>query len=765
MQEIDKTDKVINTKPINRVSLQDYLQVIITHKWLILLTFIVTLGSTTYYIKTTPFIYESKVLLMRETATEKLPASIIGVDVESEKLDKGQEMLLKSTTQLKEIQQKLSESHNVNVEIKQLSEWLSLSSPKDTANIIQLTAKGNSAEQAQAIAKTASETFVAKLSQLKKTELGQGLDFLEQQMDQLETKIKGTERALSSFKDREGIIASETDSSGLLGKLGSIQSDLLQAENDAELTKTQLQAIEKLIEEKRIYAKSASTSGVSAQMDQIREKIINFQIELSNKLETQTDKHPDVIAIKKKIDAAQAQLDLEFSKMLAETGNTSLDPISELQDLMKQYVTLSVQLKSMEKRASLMKDRLNEFRTEHPELATKQVELMQLQRQSRVYEQAYSTLTSKYEDMRLMEQMKVAGLKVVDSASLPNSPVSPQVMQSLALGALLGLFLGIGFAFFLHYIDDTINTEEDAQRFLDLPVLGSIPKIALYDVPESAIVPRNNNKSEIGKNTKGNNGNLARKRKNEMQSLLGHSLIYAPKNSFKSSAKEGYRNLAVNVQFTSIDKPISSLLVTSSIPGEGKTTTASNLAITMARPDMRVLLIDADIRRPRLHRILHQSRQPGLTDLLMANAEGNGYILDDFIYSTAVDNLYLLPCGSHISNMESMLSSQKMSDLIDELKQRYDMIIIDSPPVLSVADSVALGNKVDGVLLVLFSGKTDSKTASRSMASLEKANANIIGTIVTDVDYAKHYGYYRYYRYYYHYYHHYGTESEKDEDV
>ena len=236
-------------------------------------------------------------------------------------------------------------------------------------------------------------------------------------------------------------------------------------------------------------------------------------------------------------------------------------------------------------------------------------------------------------------------------------------------------------------------------------------------------------------------------------------------DSHKSNAKESYRNLAVNIQFASVDKPIKSLLVTSSTPGEGKTTTACNLAITMARPDMKVLLIDADIRRPRLHRILGQNRLPGLTDILTSSIEDNGNTLANCINPTSVNNLYLLPCGSHISNMESLLASQKMTDLIDALKDQYDMIILDSPPILFVADSIAVGNKVDGVLLVLFSGKTDSKTANRSIDSLERVNANIIGTIVTDVDYAKHYGYYRYYRYYYHYYHHYGTEGEKDGDI
>jgi succinoglycan biosynthesis transport protein ExoP len=763
MQEIDKTDRQSTAKNISSMSFQDIIQIILVHKWVVLLVFLAAFGSTVYYVKTTPYIYESNVLMMRETASEKLPASIIGIDVESEKLDKGQEMLLKSIPLLQGIQQKLSDQ-SFSVDIKQLSEWLTLSSPKDSANVIQLTAKANTPEQAQAIANISAEAYVTKLSEMKKSELGQGLEFLKQQMDQIETKSKETERALSTFKDKEGIIAStsETDSNGLLGRLGNIQSDLLQAENDAELTNTQLQTIEKLIEEKKKFAKTSSASGISAQMDQIREKIINLQLELSNKLETQTDKHPEVINIKKKIEAAQAQLDLELSKMFAETGTSSLDPLTELQGLMQQYVTLTVELKSMEKRAILMKDRLNQFRSEHPELASKQVELMQLERQSRVYEQAYSTLTSKYEDMRLMEQMKVAGLKVIDPAPLPGSPISPKINMSLAMGALLGLLLGIMLVFFLHYIDDTINTEEDALRYLYLPVLGTIPKITPYEVPETAINRRDDKTANNGK-TRRNSGNSSKKSRNEMQSLLGHSILYAPKNSHKSNAKESYRNLAVNIQFASVDKPIKSLLVTSSIPGEGKTTTASNLAITMARPDMKVLLIDADVRRPRLHRILNQNRLPGLTDILVSGIE-NENTLADCINPTSVNNLYLLPCGSHISNMESMLASQKMSDLIDALKDQYDMIIVDSPPILSVADSLTLGSKVDGVLLVLFSGKTDSKTANRSMDALKRVNANIIGTIVTDVDYAKHYGYYRYYRYYYNYYHHYGTESEKDID-
>lgn len=756
----ENIEKDIDQEYTETIDLQEVITIIVNKKWLIMLVFLICFGGSIFYVKNTPYIYESKVLIMKETTTEKLPADIIGIKVEPEKIDKGHEMILKSASTLSEMQKNLIQKYGFDVSVEQLNKWLSLSTPKDSANVIQIVAKGNSPEQAQAIANIASELYVSNQSEMKRTELRQGLSFLKQQIDQMESKIQETEKALSSFKDKEGLVisASDTESGGLLGKLSGMQNDLIQAENEVELANTQLQTIEKLIEEKRKYAKSATTSGVSAQIDQIREKLVSLKLELSAKMETRTDKDPEVISIRKKIESAEEQLKTEFDRLLSGTDTGSLDPVSELQNLMQQYITLTVQLKSAEKRAELMKGRLNQFRLQHPELPEKQVELMKLERQSRIYEQSFATLTNKYEDMRLMEQMRVAGLKIVDPASLPKSPKSPNVLLTIVLGAFLGLFLGIGLAFFLHYIDDTINTEEDVTKFVNLPVLGTIPKITPYDVPETALTRQSNAVSVVR-----NNG-LRSKSIKEMRNLLGHSILYAPKSSYKTSAKEGYFNLAVNIQFASVDKKVKSLLITSSSVGEGKTTTASNLAITMARPDMSVLLIDADIRRPKLHRILGQNRQPGLLDILASDIGNGRDLLDGFIRQTQVNNLYLLPAGSHIPNIGSLFASQKMSDLIERLKQKYDMIVIDSSPILSAADSIALSSKVDGVLLVLFSGKTDGKTANRGIKALERINANIIGTVVTDVDYAKHYGYYRYYRYYYHYYHHYGADEGKDNE-
>ena len=265
-----------------------------------------------------------------------------------------------------------------------------------------------------------------------------------------------------------------------------------------------------------------------------------------------------------------------------------------------------------------------------------------------------------------------------------------------------------------------------------------------------------------------------------MQQMLSHSLLYAAR---RAPVIENYRNLAANIRYVDVDNPMKSLLVTSAAPTEGKTITASNLAIVMAQSGKKVLLIDADLRRPRMHRIFQIDRTPGLTDLLVDEADhvGGGEHeqsiesgseenhspitnhQNDFIQPTTVENLFLLPCGAHVSNPGMLFPSERMHNLIESLAEQFDLIIFDSPPLLSAADAVALATEVDGTLMVIYSGKTKRKISLQGKETLENVNAKIIGTVLNNVDYAKQYGSYYYYYYYYRSYY-YGSDEEEDGD-
>ena len=820
------------------LSLRDYVRIVLVRKWVVLFIFVAFVGASIYYIKTTPPVYESVVLLMRSTTPESLPASIIGLPVAPEVWDKSQELLLKSSSSVAEIKGQLQAKYNLELEIEHIVENISLTAYKESSTLLQLTAKANTPESAQALANTAAEMYITKVTELKRTELSQGVSFLKQQMERVEEKIQEAEQALNDFRDKEGLIftAEKTASGGLLEKLGNLQTEQLQTENEIELTKSQLQSVEELISEKKKYAQSASVTALSPQIDQLQSRLIDFQLELNTKLETLKEKDPEVIAIQQKIDVAEKQLKSEFDRLLKEPGVASLDAFSELQGLMQQWMQLNVQLKGFERKAALVTERIDRFRAEHPELIAKQIELTRLERQARVHEQTYMLLMDKYEEMRLLEQMKTSGLKLIDAASLPEFPISPKKKQALVIGIVFGLSLGIMVAFFLEYLDDSIKRKEDVERFLELPVMGTIPKIEPFDVPESALSWRElSTDSDSGLNglNAGNPSHPLQKppdgetqdsasqnrpltthnspeptepevemrrrskhrrgHRKRMQQMLSHSLLYADR---RAPVIENYRNLAANIRYVDVDNPMKSLLVTSSAPTEGKTITASNLAIVMAQSGKKVLLIDADLRRPRMHRIFQIDRTPGLTDLLVDEAdfvdEGNSrseenpeqlevfarltdakglresmgapYLppsLSDFIRPTTVENLFLLPCGAHVENPGMLFPSARMHNLIESLTEQFDLIIIDSPPLLSAADAVALATEVDGTLMVIYSGKTKRKISLQGKETLENVNAKVVGTVLNNVDYAKQYGSYYYYYYYYRSYY-YSSDEEED---
>lgn len=216
------------------------------------------------------------------------------------------------------------------------------------------------------------------------------------------------------------------------------------------------------------------------------------------------------------------------------------------------------------------------------------------------------------------------------------------------------------------------------------------------------------------------------------------------KNKPKSHISEAYRTLRTNIKFSSLDKPLNTIMVTSAVPHEGKTTNAVNLALTIAESGKKVMIIDADFRRPIIHKIFKSDSKPGLTNVLVGNMKLSEVIKK----ADEIDaNLYYIPCGPIPPNPSELLGSDKMKTVIEELKQQADTIIFDTPPTIGFADSLVLANQMDGVVLLLSSGQVTRDAAKQAKLLLEKAKANILGVILNKVD-VKREGYYYYYHYY-----------------
>jgi capsular exopolysaccharide synthesis family protein len=270
----------------------------------------------------------------------------------------------------------------------------------------------------------------------------------------------------------------------------------------------------------------------------------------------------------------------------------------------------------------------------------------------------------------------------------------------------------------MEYMDTSLKNIHDIEQFLNLPVLGLIPAIDQDKVENGSAY----------------NSNVASSIANR---LISHHLP-------KSPISETYRILRTNLQFLRPDQPLKVILVTSSGPSEGKTTTASNLAITMAQVGTKTLIVDGDLRRPMVSGVFGVPQDPGLTELLVKGGD-----LQKAMISSEVENLFILPAGTIPPNPSELLSSHKMKKLIQEMRSCCDLVIIDCPPVITVTDAAVLAAEADIVLLVIHSGKTDREAARRAKSLLNNVNASIAGAVLNNIstDMLSGYSYYYHYEY------------------
>jgi len=342
----------------------------------------------------------------------------------------------------------------------------------------------------------------------------------------------------------------------------------------------------------------------------------------------------------------------------------------------------------------------------------------QLQTTIALYQQIYTNLLSSYENVRLARLRSTPNISQIEPATTPGGPIQPQPMRNGMLGAVSGLMIMGAIAFLVEYLDDSIKTPEDVSHHLNLPVLGLIGEL---DHPKK----KGGKKIDPG--------------------------IFVMKHPL-SAVSEGFRNLRTNLDFASVDKPIKTLIVTSSGPSEGKSTMSVNLAAVIAQGGRKVILLDADLRRPAIHRYLGISNRKGLVDLFRPGAQ-----LSDVINEYEEPPMLVIPSGELPPNPTELLASGRMETILEELKGIADIIIIDTPPAI-ISDPVALSAKVDGVLVVLEPGATSLGAAQVMMEQFRRAGARVVGAVLNPIS-RRNSHYYTKYQYYSSYY--YGSRGYK----
>ena len=445
------------------------------------------------------------------------------------------------------------------------------------------------------------------------------------------------------------------------------------------------------------------------------------------------------------VTAAPVQTDARISSLEQEIVKSELEMISlksKFTDIHPQVISLT---RKLEKSKLDLSGAISLLSAQLKELSTKEIRLIQLKRNVTMAEDIYTMFRTKYEEARILEAEKAHDVSIIERATEPQSPIKPNRNLNMIIGIFSGLLIGLIMAFISESLDTTIGRIDDIEELLKVPVLGIIPS------------------TELEKRKRGFMSTFKKGEKTSEDIDLHKNLValFEP----TSIAAEAYKSLRTNLDLTGLKKVGNAIVITSAAPQEGKTQTLCNLGIAMAQAGQRVIIIGSDFRKPMIHKLFGLKRSPGLSEVLIGKTPWKkvvntatdillgGLEYEKILKTPGIENLHIITCGERTPNPAELLSFPEMNDLIQELKQEFDVILFDSSPTLPVTDPAILGAKADGVILVYQAGKTARQALFRAKIQLENVNVKIIGVVINNLK-AKYiedvtpYQKYRYYGYY-----------------
>ncbi|MFH1006224.1 MAG: polysaccharide biosynthesis tyrosine autokinase [Candidatus Latescibacterota bacterium] len=710
-----------------QISLEDYLEIVWRRKWLILLSFVSVLASTAYFTFTRPPSYEAGSILMVE-AEEGMNlmdprGSLFGSLAKPVEFF---ERIMKSPSYRDQVALKVVEQlrnpHGILLpfdEVREMVEFnLSLSTSK-TSDFLEVKATGDSPLFCYLLALAGTDELKNRSRGLDKEEAQGVLDFIEAQKIEAQEKLEAEEKKLQAFRERVGIVGNGEEG-GALGKLIELETESARVQAQKELAQANLEAYDLQI------TQVLPGKGVgSRETEGLSREIATLESIRANLVRQSGGQHPEIPSLDKELSTKKKQL---VELIVGNTDVRSSGMQVEIIKLQERRTAEELNIYVLESQERYYENLIEQFKAQHPNMLEDAIELARLTRGRMVFESMYGILLEKGEEAKINAATGTGGIKIIERPRKPEEPVPAHSKRNLVLGTLVGLGLGLGIAFALEYMDNTVRTPEDILQTLNLSVMGTIP-----DMQQISMM-----------RLKGSD----KKRRTPAGERVDPVLI--SQQDTKDTVVESYRSLRTNLQFSNVDKALKSLLISSPGPSEGKTLTVANLAISFAEMDKRTLVVDADLRKPRQHKLFGVGKTPGLTDYLVGTAA-----LEEVIVPTEVVNLSLIPAGKGSPNTAELLGSNRMSDLIRKLTAEYDMVIYDTPPLIPVTDGALLASKMDGVLLVVKHGGTHKEAAHHAVEILQKVGAPIIGAILNDVEVVRRPGYYRYYSRYYHYYNYY----------
>lgn len=608
--------------------------------------------------------------------------------------------------------------------VDRLQRALTVTRPVRDANIVLLRSQDSDPRTARDIANYTALRYIGLRTVVQTTEARSTAKFLRQQLDTLEAQLTEAENQLKVFRESNQVVDLEAEA-----KSDVTQLETLRAQRDE--VETQRQDLSHLLGEIRNAVAVAKPGDPSPYR-----RLLASPVLASNAAQIQ-----NFISLVR-YDDLRADLMLR---------RTTEDPemvgvTQHLKDIEERIGSFALTyLQGLDRQAASLDGILERFGKGAEKIPSKEVEFVRLQRRPKVLEDIYVAMQSRLKETEIAEAVEDPSVRIVDLAILPMSPIRPRKQLNFTISIFLGFVLGLGAVFLRDRLDQAVHTREDVQQATGVPVLGFIPSIQGNGSRPFPWFSRMRRKGTAG-----------------VGSLMSMSTAAPSKGDPRmvtrtdprNPVSEAYRGMRTNITFARPDHPARSLLFTSPMPGDGKTTSAANLAVTLAESNLRVLLVDADLRRGVLNQVFGFDRDPGLSNVLLNPEDLDSAIRRVELGSHGFD---FLSTGSIPPNPAELLASQRMKDVLARFGKCYDMVIFDSPPLNLVTDAAVLGAQVDGVLLVARAGVSTAAALEFAMEQLRNVRAPTLGTVLNDIDFVRDVRYYSsygsygysYYEYYY----------------
>ncbi|MCJ7783504.1 MAG: polysaccharide biosynthesis tyrosine autokinase, partial [Desulfobacterales bacterium] len=524
----------------------------------------------------------------------------------------------------------------------------------------------------------------------------QAKEWLTKQLEDLKAKVERADENLQEFGSEHDIISLDEKENVTMQRLTELNETLTKAEAER-------MAKEALYKQTGVRNFDSFPSILENKLIQdLKQAYIHLEAQYMRLSETFKPEYPEMVRLKNQMETLQKRLKGEIDKMI---------------------LGIKGDYESSLRREALLRQAFQQQKAKALEMKGKAIQYNILKREADTNRELYKGLLLRMKEAGVSAGITASNIQIVDPAELPTQPYKPNKRLNLLLAAVVGLFLGVGLAFFFEYLDNTIKTPEDLEQWVRLPSFGMVPEIS-----------------------NGRRGRLEKGASYPVELVtFGHP---------KSMLSEAYRSIRTSILLSSSEKPPKKITITSPNPSEGKTTTVINTAIALSQTGAQVLIIDADMRKPKVHKIFNYENGKGLSNFLSGHGD-----LESIVKKSEVPNLFYIPCGPVPPNPSELLGSILFKTMLESLEARFDHILLDSPPVLGFADAIILSTCVNGVILTVLGGKTPRETLQRAKEALQQTNTKILGVVINRVDIRRSdYGYY-----YYRYHSYYGKEGKKKE--